>query len=381
MLRPLPALLFALIGSVPAGGCAAPNPTAPGAGPALRTGAPEAGPIEQGGEQAGERTGKQAGESPGAPAGSSGSGFASGPGPAADASASQEPRAATAEPGDEESPQAAGVPLIARVGGTALDLRQLFVRTWWRSPDAVREVLEQLVVERIAALEAQRLGVSVTPAEVEARVDQAWSALQERAGAQDPPLGVEDYVRQVIGLDPGFYQAQLRGDALTQMLLERSIRSWALERERTVARVLAVADRDKLRAAQDLLEAGKPFDEVAATYGLDSESEGGGRRLMIARDERIPLSRVAFQTEIGQVGGPVEQNGAFLLMLVEERLPAYDGPAHRFQEAVATDLAEHPVEDLEYIQWRSAMDLRYAVDLSPFAELVETAGQPPGPRR
>ena len=269
------------------------------------------------------------------------------------------------------------------MAGSEIDVQSLLVRAWWRSSDTVREMLEQLVVERLALLEARALGVRVEPVLVDARVGEARALIAERAAASGHEGGFDEFVRARLGLDPEFYAEQLRGDAIIQLLLERSVRSFSLAAERSVVRILAVRDRDALQGVEEGLAAGRSFAELVELYGQDDAAEPGGTRLVVVHDERVPLARIARQTPVGAVGGPVEEAGRFLMLQVEERAAPYAGAPADFQAAVEADLAARPVEDLEYIQWRAAMGRRYEIDLAPFAELVEgrrERAEPPAER-
>ncbi len=267
---------------------------------------------------------------------------------------------------------------VASVAGREVDVRALLARAWWRSSSTLREMLEQLVVEQLAAVEAERLGISADPAARQDAVEDAWIALRARIVEGGLDLAPEEFVRRVLGLDPEFYAAQLAGDAEVQLLLERVVRAWSLASERSALSILAVEDGAIARKIIAELEGGRPFAELSSALG-GAAQDIGLDRVTVVHDERVELARAARLTPVGGFGGPMEESGRFLIFEVLEHLEAYAGPvlgargsAHpAFLAAVDQSLAADPVADIEYLQWRAAMERKYEIDLSPFAELVE----------
>ena len=101
----------------------------------------------------------------------------------------------------------------------------------------------------------------------------------------------------------------------------------------------------------------------------------GGTVMTVVRSESSELARLAFSTEVGEVGGPLVQGGRFLLVRPEKRLEPVEGSWAEVAAAVEASLREQPIDSdrLEYAQWRTAMIRRYPIDLSPFLDLVGSA--------
>jgi hypothetical protein len=93
----------------------------------------------------------------------------------------------------------------------------------------------------------------------------------------------------------------------------------------------------------------------------------------LVESELSPLSRLAFHTEPGTVGGPLEDGDRFLLILVEELHAPRAGSWAEIGAAVEQSLAERPLDETEYRQWELFLDRVHAPDLAPFFEL---AGEP-----
>ena len=94
--------------------------------------------------------------------------------------------------------------------------------------------------------------------------------------------------------------------------------------------------------------------------------------LAVVRSDTV-MGRLAFQSEVGQVGGPQYEKGAWLFVHVDARPKPLEGGWGGIGEAVETSLSERPLADLEISQWKSAMVERYHVDINP---ILRIAGQP-----
>ncbi len=254
------------------------------------------------------------------------------------------------------------VPIVGTVGDRPIELPTFLARLWMRENQAVRDVLENIVIARLAMLEAERLGIGLEPEEVEAILDQAFEEMRARLEEAGSTLTVEEYIRRELEMDPGFYAAHLRDDAIVQLLLQRTVRAWALGNGRTLVELL-----DLDQAGAEAFSGGTGFDALA-------EESGGGERIELIRSERNDLARLAFATEVGAVGGPLVRGGTFLLLRVLERHEGAPGLWDDLGETVLASLAEAPVAEREFVQWRAAMIPRYRVNLAPFADLVGDPG-------
>jgi len=279
---------------------------------------------------------------------------------AEDAQAEALARVVDAEPLPEA--WAEEVPIVGIVGDRAIELPTFLARMWMRENQAVRDVLENIVIARLAMLEADRLAVGLMPAEVDAILEEAYAAMRARLEEAGSTLTVEEHIRRNLEMDPEFYHTHLRDDAIVQLLLQRCVRAWALENGRVKVELLDL-DEEGAQAFRD----GSNFDLLAL-------ENGGAEQLQLVRSERNELSRLAFATAVGEVGGPLVRGGSFLLLRVVERIDGVEGDWSEVGESVLASLEASPVEEREFIQWRSAMIPRYKVNLAPFADLVGDPG-------
>jgi hypothetical protein len=253
------------------------------------------------------------------------------------------------------------------VGGGPIPVEDFLARLWVRSGDTARSVLEQLVLAELARREAARLGLAVDAAAVQALVDEGEAALLERLAESGSPVRtLDEHVRRGLGMDPGFYRRMLRDDAVVQLVAERCVRAHTLGSERVRTLVLDVEGQ----AANEVgraLAAGESLEAVAARHG-------GAEELTVLRAEGNDLARLAFATELGQLGGPLLREGHSVWLLPRERLEGREGGWAELGPEVEASLEATPVGDREFVQWRHRRVGRYSVDLSPFLELVGDPG-------
>ena len=287
--------------------------------------------------------------------------------------AEQEPPAAAAAPGSPAQAEVAPARLaVGTVGGEAIDVREFLSQLWMRDADRARELLDFLVLSRIALFEADRLGVRIDPALVDAKLEEVRAALRARLEKSGSQLSMEEHVRRKLEMDLADYERKLRADAVVQLLTERCMRAWYLGNPRVDLRLMEIPDEPALETALAELEAGKSFEEVARAHAVDSDAAQGGTRVTVVRSDASNLSRLGFSTPVGEVAGPLAQGGRFLLLRPEARFEAQEGPWTEVGPAVEQSLKETPVDAdrMEFVQWRTAMMRRYAIDLDAFLALV-----------
>ncbi|MCE9593064.1 MAG: peptidyl-prolyl cis-trans isomerase [Planctomycetes bacterium] len=271
---------------------------------------------------------------------------------------------------DAAKPSTSGEVPVAFVEGRPIDVRRFLARVWLRDSTFARELLDQLVVAELAVREADRLGIKVAPERVDASLKRSLDALERRLSDKGSALSVEEHVRQNLGLDFDLYKAELERDALIQLLAERAVRTFSLASERAVVRLAELPDRAALDAFQAELAAGGDFQALVKLHGTDEIKQSAGTTMTLFQNDNSKLSRLVFATPVGQVGGPLEEGGRFLLVRVEDRLTPKVGPWSELGLVVEASLASDPVDDLEYAQWKTHVGKVYDVDLSPFLELV-----------
>lgn len=292
---------------------------------------------------------------------------ASNPQPSNPPAAQPQPQAApAATPQDSQSAL-----LLGHVGDRALDSVTFLRKLWVADNRLARRVVEQMVFAELATLEADRLGIKLVEAAVEAELKRAANELERKLESKGSKLTLREHIDQVIGVEPELYLADLRDETIVQMLAERCVRSYMLETDRCDVVITEVRSAEARDAFESGLALGKGFDELALAHGFGDEETTHVTRMQIARSESQELPRIVFATPQGKVGGPLEQNGRWLFFIPEKRTEGRPGTWAELREDVEKSLVAEPVGDMEFLQWRSAMVRRYRVQLEPFFDLVE----------
>jgi hypothetical protein len=285
------------------------------------------------------------------------------------------PNAPTAQTAAPASTPASTPAMLGRVGGVPLLTSDFLRRLWIHDGGSAREVVEQMVFSRLVMFEADRLGVQVGGKAVDSAVAKAVAAIEKRLADKGSTLSFDEHVRRNIEVDPKLYRETMRQDAIVSLLAERCVRAWELECGLCRVRISEFRDKEKLATAQAELAAGKSFEAVAAEHGLGEDEKAGYTNVPIVRTESQELARVAFGAAVGSVAGPVEQSGAWLLFKIDTREEGRDVRWPGDGPGIEASLEREPLQNVEYVQWRTAMTRRYQLDLAPFLDLV-TGGKP-----
>jgi hypothetical protein len=161
---------------------------------------------------------------------------------------------------------------------------------------------------------------------------------------------------------------------IRQLLAERAVRAASLASETIALRLIVVANEEQLGKVQAALAEGRDFAAVAAELSVDDSRARGGSVPFVIADERSPLARLAFQTEVGAVAGPLPVGDHQFLIKIEERRAPLEGDWAAVGEKVLASLVAHPVEDAEFLHWKLAMEDRYPIDMRPMMQLIGAAG-------
>jgi hypothetical protein len=165
------------------------------------------------------------------------------------------------------------------------------------------------------------------------------------------------------------YREYLRDESMRGLLAERVVRTWVLESHRAEIRVIVVKSEEDSRKVGEALAAGEDFADVARKLSADASAKDGGSVPSVVQSD-TPIARLAFQTDVGKLGGPQYEKGAWLFVKVEARPEPLQGDWKDVAAAVEKSLADRPVADLEVSQWKPVMVARYGVDVSPLLKMT-----------
>lgn len=275
-------------------------------------------------------------------------------------------------PPQEAAAEDAAGPVIARVGQEQVRVRELLSRWMHQDSAQLRDLLEQVVLSRLVALEARRLEIRLPRELVEGAYAEAVAKLAAAVRERAPDRTLEQWIAGRLGLDPERYLARVRSDVVRELLAERVVRAFVLSHERARVRAIVTRDRRTAERALERARGGESFADLARELSEDPSKDFGGLLPPVLRNDTA-LSRLAFLTGAGGLGGPIEQEGSWLVVSVEALDPPEPGTWPEIAERVEASLAREPVQDPEYWQWKAEMQERYRVDLSPFLEFIGEA--------
>ncbi|MEK7096553.1 MAG: peptidylprolyl isomerase [Patescibacteria group bacterium] len=182
-----------------------------------------------------------------------------------------------------------------------------------------KQILDQLIENRLISYEAFRYGVKVKKDEV----NQTFSAISDQNGG-DEKVGkvLEDLYGLNIKSFKKLVKEQLLRDKINNELIAR------VTAKHILARVDKSAPQDQVDAAKTKIDAilaevrgGADFTETAKSKSEDiGSAEQGGELEPFAKGEMVePFSEVAFSTSAGQISDPVRTDFGWHIIKVESR--------------------------------------------------------------
>ena len=299
------------------------------------------------------------------------------PAPAATATTPAEapkPASAPAPKVQDDAAKSQGSLTIAKVAGSAVDVSELLALWLHQDSLQVLESLDHIVLGRLVLAEANRLSVRVAQEKGDQAYQKAVDTIEKTLTQKRPGITLDRYVDEALGLDPVKYREYLRDESMRGLLAERVVRAWVLGSEHADIRVIVVRSDEDSRKVGDAIAAGEAFPDVARRLSADPSAKDGGLVPPVVRGE-TPISKLAFATDVGKVGGPSYEKGSWLYVLVETKSAALPGDWQDIGPAVEKSLEDRPVADLEVSQWKPAMVARYGVDVSPFLRIAGQGGR------
>ena len=260
-------------------------------------------------------------------------------------------------------------PVVARIDGEDITAGELLAAWMHADSQGVRDILERMVSARIVDAEAERLGVELDPQLVKDEFRMAVGELERELQVEQPGMTLEEWIARGLGLDPGPYLARLEADVRRRLLAERVVRVFVYTQEWAEARVIILESEEEALEARRRVAEGEPFARVASQLSVDPTGRAGGRIPPILRNESS-LSRLAFATQPGGLGGPILEGGKWMVLGLDAVHPPLGGSWETIREDIERSLVERPIEDPEYWMWKVEMNDRHPVDFEPLLDVV-----------
>lgn len=215
------------------------------------------------------------------------------------------------------------------------------------------QALDFLIGQEVVAAAAEREGIKVTDAEVEAAIEE----ITQRNNI--PKDKLEESLAQE-GLSVAKYKFQLKNDILnarvrSQVLMpkivvtEQDIRDMADEKkddyqlyDKYNVRILLTADKTSLNKALKAIKAGEPFEEAIKKYSVDPSAANGGKMGWIEPDLLSEsMKKAILEGKIGKITKPFEINGQWGVMFLDNYKNKYD-----FDEETKKKLSEEAADKI-----------------------------------
>ena len=264
-------------------------------------------------------------------------------------------------------------PALGWIAGKPLAAEELLVEWGDLASRELWMVLDKLVAARLAMLEAERLGIRLSPEAVEQRFAAERAKLEKEVARSGKQPDVEKFIERELGFEPARYLERIRRATVRQMLAERAVRAASLASESVALRLIVVASDEQKGKVEAALASGRPFADVARELSVDDSKKSGGLVPFVVRDPRSPLAQLAFQTPVGEVAGPMPVSDHQFWIRVEEKRAPQEGNWAAVEGPVEASLAAAPVENAEFVHWRLTMEGRYPIDLGPLWSLIGAA--------
>ncbi|HVT43197.1 MAG TPA: peptidyl-prolyl cis-trans isomerase [Thermoanaerobaculia bacterium] len=234
-----------------------------------------------------------------------------------------------------------------------------------RQTEFRKALLDDMINELLLKDRADRINVTVSPAEIEAAV----ARLRRQFGIETDEQFIESLQRS--GLTRADMEVRLRDTLLTEKLFARELRSrdalgdrelreryerekehYRLPERARLREIVVLAPEgattmmfEELRArADEALAAARrepDFAKVVTEYSDAPSKSDGGTLGIVARGELLPeLDRAVFDTPASTVVGPVRTRAGYHIVKVEERLPSEVPPFDAIKDRLRREATE-----------------------------------------
>lgn len=244
-----------------------------------------------------------------------------------------------------------------------------------------RDVTEQMVSEELEKQEAQKRGIAVEPAEIDAIMQQV---------IDDKYFGDVDKMSQDFE-KRGLKEEDLRLEILRRLLHQKLLESLRQEvpvseeevraqyeankssyvyPEKRQVRQIVVADEATARTVANRIASGEDFVTIAGQVSIDSRSKQNGGMLGLVTQSSLPqeVGDVAFSTEPNQVSLPFKSEQGWYIIRVEFVAPASNRSYEEVREELTRFMSNQKLSERykEYVEEvKETYDVDYADDYSP----------------
>jgi parvulin-like peptidyl-prolyl isomerase len=221
--------------------------------------------------------------------------------------------------------------VVARVNGNPITMRQL---TQPLVEGYGLNILLNLVQLELAKQDAARKRITLSPHDIEVERDQTLSRLFQDADKADYDELFEQFLQQQRISKPEFdivlttnaYLRKIAEPQLKGMINEQNLQEAYRQMygEKVQVRHIQCANMTEILEAKRMLAEGKPFEQVAQELSRNQHTAGLGGELppfsRSAANFPQAFKDAAFALKVGEVSDPVQADGAFHLIKLEQRI-------------------------------------------------------------
>ncbi len=223
-------------------------------------------------------------------------------------------------------------------------------------------VMQQLIALELVKEETARLGIRVTPADVDAEFRSAVEKIAPPTDAAGQRLGEEekrqslDFLLQQKNLTLVEFKLAMERNAHLRKIVERDLRvdeatlreEFARQHgEKVEVRHIQIETIESLHTALDLLSKGTDFAQVARQVSTNQETaaEGGLMKPFAFNDETLApvLREAAFTMKPGEVSKPIRVGRWWHILKLERRIPPEDAKFEDVRDQVEQALRDRVV--------------------------------------
>jgi peptidyl-prolyl cis-trans isomerase C len=234
-----------------------------------------------------------------------------------------------------------------------------------------RTFMARLVDRVLLEQEAQKRGISINPAEMEAAIAEfreqyPAEALEEALVAEGTTLerwqrGLAH--RLLTGKLAQAVAAEIEvSDEMVRRHFDENTEQYRRPAQVRARQLVVSTEEEALEARQRILD-GDSFAQVAQAVSLSPDAEEGGDLGFFAHGEMPPeFDEVVFSLPLGQLSEPVHTPYGWHLFLVEEKRPAMRQTFEQVEQEIRQALVREQ-EEQAYQQWLQGVRARSRIEI------------------
>jgi len=195
-------------------------------------------------------------------------------------------------------------------------IRQFSAKTKQASPEATslrRQILDQLIENKILAWEASKNGIRVSSRDV----NDAYQKIASDSGGE---ANVQKVLRELYGMSEKEFKGLVRQQVIKEKIQDELI-------AQVKVRHILIKDEARANEVANKAKSGESWDELAKTYSEDVKTRDSGGDLgwlargnLVIDNHQVPeFEEAAFQAKIGEIFGPVKSQVGFQIGKVDDK--------------------------------------------------------------